>query len=295
MKKILFLGLINCLFFQLTAMHFNADPEHIAQVKAAQDAYTKAVNSLDRSAIAAATAQIKEARTHFPWWKQWVGYANLSTQDQFDIKCLLSDDYVFRQFEGRIDHLSWIERQRRDKELGDIRDTIARSLGQGVYIDARDAYWHLMHTIKECDPQEVTQATKTLKKVRDLFSWRQKWGLMYFTEGDFRNYDYKNRIFDNAALAEEVLRNLHYCRNTNHCIETVQALEQEIPVQPLAIRESNRTDGFAGINLQYPIVLAAFYKLGTPLNSAQLLAYAEKQNNKEMRETILQQKPELKN
>lgn len=294
MKRLLIFGLFSCLILPLHAMHFKADPADIQKAKAAHESYREAVYALDRQAIAAAVVQVKETRTLFPWWKQWVGYANISLEDQPVITRVLSDAHLFGQFENRIDYLSWNERQSRQDELAAIRDTISRSLGQGIYIDARDAYWSLIYATKECDPDKITESYKTLKRVRELFSWTQKLGLTFFTEGDYRGYEYKNRIFSNATLAQEALRHLYNCKDTERCTQTIKALEEEIPLQPFAVSESNRTDGFAGNHLQNPVVLATLYQLKTPLNSAQLLEYAQKYNKKEMRDTILKFNPDLK-
>lgn len=294
MKRILIFGLFSYFMLPLHAMHFKADPADIQKAKIAHEAYIEAIKTFDRTAIAAAVVQIKETRALFPWWKQWAGYTNVSSQDQFNVTCLLSDTHLFGQFENRIDHLSWDERQNKQDELAAIRDTISRSLDHGVYIDARDAYWSLIHATKKCDPDKIVQSHKTIKRVRALFSWAQKLGLTFFTEGDYRGYEYKNRIFSNTTLAQEALRHLYNCKDTEHCTQAIKALEEEIPLQPFAVSESNRTDGFAGNHLENPVVLATLYQLKTPLNSAQLLDYAQTNNKKEMLDTILKFNPDLK-
>ncbi len=169
-------------------------------------------------------------------------------------------------------------------------------LGQGPYIAARKAYWQLVSSVQECDAVKAHDAVAAVKKARSQFSWSQKLGLTYFTaEGNYPYYDYKERITSDEALAREVLDKLSYCTDVARAQELISSQDRNFPIRVLATRESHRTDGFAGNHFQNAAVLEAFYKLRTPLNSAQLLKYAQKHNNIAVQKVIRDHNPDLKN
>jgi hypothetical protein len=298
MKKIIILILMNCVITPLYGMRaqFGLDQGRLSIIKKAYADYITATKKLDQKAIAQATQEIKEARDNTPLWQRLIGYSHLTAAQRYEVHYVFSDSLLLRYFESRIDCLPWQEKQDREKELSALRDTIMENLGQGAYIAARKAYWQLLSSVQECDPAKTADAVTAVKKARAQFSWPQKLGLFYFTaEGNYPYYDYKERITSDEALAREVLDKLSYCTDVARAQELISSQDRNFPLRVLATRESHRTDGFAGNKFQNAVVLEAFYKLRTPLNSAQLLEYAKKHNNDAVQKVIYDYNPDLKN
>lgn len=295
-KKLIALIAITCCVVPLYGMRnpFGLNAEHLLRIQKAHDDYCAAIAKLDPHAIAHATEEIKKIRGTIPWWKRWVGYSQLTAHERFDVTTLLSDGWLLRHFETRLDSMAWKDREDRKKELSDIRDTIIEHLGYGSYIKARNAYSQLIASAKICDSLQVKNAVVAIDHARKKFSWVQKLGLAYWTEGDCPFYAYKEYIASDDALAQEVLSQMAHCKDVAQAQTLLTEQEPRFHFRVLATRESQRTDGFAGNHFQNPAVLEAFYRLKTPLNNERLLEYARRQNNKVMEQVIRDLNPDLK-